>query len=299
VQGGDVSGDEFAHYFSLTGFGFFGAGPAFRLNETAVNVEGLEKAARTATPTLARAANKIVRKSEEGPPLAPGATTILAEGDSWFNLPAAIAPPTLVDILQAKKKIANIAMWGDTLAKMIAARQYKDYLEAGGVRYFLLSAGGNDVLGNIGAHLAGFNAIYINPKQASYYIKKSFFELCNFVEGQYRQLLKDVAALSPDTKVLGHGYDYAFPSPGGFYLGAPMANVGLDCRYDGELCAAIIRLMVDEWNRRLAGIQKSHANFVHVDVRGTVGAANQWFDELHPKEPAAKRLAAKLGPYLA
>ncbi len=50
-----------------------------------------------------------------------GLKRVLAEGDSWFNLPPLIRPKAIADRLSSNKKVSvkNIARWGDTLAEML------------------------------------------------------------------------------------------------------------------------------------------------------------------------------------
>ena len=77
-----------------------------------------------------------------------------------------------------------------------------------------------------------------------------------------------------------------------------MARRGLHPLDRPELCRAIVRLMVDLFNDRLAALETRHANMRYVDLRNTV-RDDEWYDqELHPTAVAAERLANKFAPAL-
>src|SRR5258705_8733187 len=50
---------------------------------------------------------------------------VLAEGDSWFNLPPFIRPKAIADRLQSNKLVVvrNIAHWGDTLVQILSRKE--------------------------------------------------------------------------------------------------------------------------------------------------------------------------------
>ena len=58
------------------------------------------------------------------------ATRVLAEGDSWFNLPWLVKPKTICDYLDGRRAfdVTNIGSWGHTLEEMIEAKEHLHYL---------------------------------------------------------------------------------------------------------------------------------------------------------------------------
>lgn len=291
IQSGAITPDELRKFFKVNGARLNVPDEAFRVNEGAVDIAGIERSSRRAASYLVLEASETIkaRRYRVGRP-SPGQEMILAEGDSWANLPE-LCPKTFVDELQSFAYIENIAMWGDILAGMIADGDYVKYLHEYKIRRFIFSAGGNDALEGIGKYLRLYNIDYTDPSQAAYYVKPEFYQHCSDLEALYRSLADQVSAIDNETVLYVHGYDYVLPSPGGAWLGAPMRQMGLDCVHDEELCRAILRIMIDEWNCRLKDIAKDHMNFVHVDFRETLGE-NDWSDELHPKTAGARKLAS-------
>ena len=61
----------------------------------------------------------------------------------------------------------------------------------------------------------------------------------------------------------------------------------------------VLGFHVGVWTVQLAGLAGLMPNVDYIDLRGTV-RENEWWDELHPKESASRRLAdkfrARMGP---
>jgi hypothetical protein len=222
---------------------------------------------------------------------------IVAEGDSWFRLPQFWPfPKTCIDFLQLSGyPMPNLAHWGDTLDEILSVGEFWPFIDARS-DVLLFSAGGNDVLG--GGQLANFlnmfDVRHAKPSDAPYYVKANFFCNLNTIVSQIESgLILPMIGRRANKKIIMHGYDYVIPQPGGPWLGGPMAYQGLDPTFNAALCRAIIRLMIDAYNTRLKSLASKYSTtFVHLDLRGTVGP-REWYDELHPKEIAAKKIARK------
>jgi hypothetical protein len=221
---------------------------------------------------------------------------IVAEGDSWFRLPPYIYPKTCIDFLQeAGYPINNLAQWGDTLEKMLQDGDFWSPID-NGADLLLFSAGGNDILGN-GA-LASFLNLYdgghAKPSDAPYYLKQAFYDNLDIVVSNIETgLIQPMAARHTGKRIIMHGYDYVIPRPHGPWLGSAMEFNGLDPTFHAALCQAIVRLMINAFNAKLQALASRYGKvFIYLDLRGTVGK-NEWFDELHPKEIAARKIAAK------
>ncbi|MBW7962009.1 hypothetical protein [Bradyrhizobium sp. BR 10261] len=258
--------------------------------------------------SLARDADQLVRhipspgrgkKARKG---APTKRPIVAEGDSWFRLPHVFPfPRTCIDYLQEwGYSITNLAHWGDTLDEMLLAGEFWPYVDSG-YELQLFSAGGNDILGNgsLASFLNLFDVDHAKPTDAPYYVRQSFFDNLDIVVSNIETgLILPMAARHASKKIIMHGYDYVIPRPQGPWLGSPMQSRGLDPTFNAGLCQAIVRLMIDAYNTRLKALaSKYNAVFTHLDLRGTVGKA-EWFDELHGKDAAARKIATRFAKTL-
>jgi hypothetical protein len=225
---------------------------------------------------------------------------ILAEGDSWFKLPAVVMPRTLVDFLQESHPIINIGKWGDTLANMIATGEFWPYIHQQNIDTLMFSAGGNDILGGdeLWRFINLFDPGHTKPGDAPHYVNQAFFDNLDVIVAMVEGLIQAVVKRAPHVRILHHGYDYAIPDQDGRWLGQSLVRQGLFPQLHGPLCNAIVRHMLDAYNMRLAMLAAKYPdNYRHVDLRKTT-TAGQWFDELHVKEVAAKKLATKYAAQL-
>lgn len=266
----------------------------FILNVENVDVTGLERAAELSASALASEANRTIDNRQS---LARAQTvspngTIVAEGDSWFRLPWFYPPYTVIDLLQRRYPIDNLARWGEELSAMVAAGEYIPHLATGKVRFLLFSGGGNDLLGSrFTSFLRHWDSDHDGPQHAAYYLRPEFDRALDELELLYRLVARNASSLSPSTRLVVHGYDHVIPRNGGVFLGKQMEDdLNLHPYYNAKLCAAILALMINRFNARLAKLQNELPNFRHLDLRGKVGA-NGWFDEIHPNTAAAGRVA--------
>jgi lysophospholipase L1-like esterase len=299
VQRGTITDKEISDYFIAQPnpqkpFDF-----TVGLNRAAVDFQGVEKSSKLAD---ALAHDATIGRDRQMRAAAPPKgfqrkAPIVAEGDSWFQLPRFIMPPTLIDLLQETNgyPISNMAHWGDTLAEMILAGQFWAPLVSGQSDTFLFSGGGNDVLGGesgIARFLRLFDVDHTKPSDAAYYIKAEFYDNLKLILQNYESLIQRVLVRAPDVIMLGHGYDYAIPRSAGPWLGNGMMFVGLDPTFQSDLCQAIVRIMIDAFNSGLAAFATTYSNYRYVNLRGTIGK-DEWRDELHPTADGAAKTAAR------
>lgn len=237
----------------------------------------------------------------------PDPRILVAEGDSWFQFPILI--DDVVDQLDQSWLVSCRSAAGDTLANMVfGAPEYMLDLEElrGRVTAFLLSGGGNDVVGEDKdsgrAVLLGLLRPFEAGRPAEWYVDTDAFrETLAFCERAYRRVIEDVAREHPNLPVLLHGYDHAIPFGGAGdprspswarqdeWLAGPMGGEQLKIR-DPALQRAIVRVMIDRLNetqRRLCGGNVSGGAYpraYHVDVRGQLLQVTAWADELHPTD---------------
>ena len=169
---------------------------------------------------------------------------ILAEGDSWFNYPIILTD--LIDRIIMEKDFAvySVAAGGDWLLNMLSARQYIEELSLLHPDVFLISGGGNDLVGSsrLAAMLEPLGkceefshcelamylienanaAVSLNRTKFDngvQYLSKDFFALLMFFHLQYYFLMSGIlrnASKEGDKfypiKIITQGYDYPIPS---------------------------------------------------------------------------------------
>lgn len=175
---------------------------------------------------------------------------ILAEGDSWFNYPVILSD--VLDWIGMEKNMTvySLAEGGDWLLNMLSARKYVEQLSVIHPDVFLISAGGNDLVGR--SRLAAM----VQPEPTSQeqehsewakllistarnrpvpiaeykkerfergiqYISKDFYALLMFFHLQYYFLINGIlrggnddakAGKFPGMQIITQGYDYAIPN---------------------------------------------------------------------------------------
>ena len=174
---------------------------------------------------------------------------ILAEGDSWFNYPILLTD--IIDRIGMESNYAlySLAAGGDWFLNMLTGRQYVEELSILHPDVFLISGGGNDLVGS--RRLAAIIEPTGNSDQFSYnewakglieraksreqekaytpldqsrfnkgckYLSKDFFALLMFFHLQYYFLIDGIVGDDkkptkfPGIKIITQGYDYVRPS---------------------------------------------------------------------------------------
>ncbi|WP_316799610.1 hypothetical protein [Pedobacter frigidisoli] len=172
---------------------------------------------------------------------------IVVEGDSWFNYPVLLSD--VIDWISMEENMAvySVASGGDWLLNMISAKKYVEHLSTLQPDVFIISGGGNDLVGNnriaaMVTHLANSDefehsefAQYLfksasrplngqqlaDFKDGVKFISKDFYALLGFFQLQYYFLIngilnsgKNEPATSkfPGIQIITQGYDYAIPN---------------------------------------------------------------------------------------
>lgn len=224
------------------------------------------------------------------------AAEIVAEGDSWFDLPNIFYPSTMLDYLQETYAVSSFAHWGDTLSDMIAKREYLAPLSQGSVKVLLFSAGGNDFMDRLGGYLPLLDPDHTEARHAKYYVTAALRQEIKRIAEYYLQVLAQIrSSASRNARLVVHGYGYARPYPNGPFIGSQMQGRGLHPGYYGPLCRRIIELIIDEWNKQLAAVAaRSGGQMTVVDLRPLTVADNVWFDEIHVRSRVARQFADKM-----
>lgn len=236
--------------------------------------------------------------------------TLIAEGDSWFDY---LPGTDVIDCLRNNHDLVidNYAKAGDTLENMIYGTGINKRFERlspsidivlkriGELKpkVFLFSGGGNDVAGE------EFES-YLNHKNSGLPVLRVEFidDMINNVFNKYfTDLLGKVAAVSPQTHVVVHGYgrtlptgegvDWLFFTFAGPWLRPALARKGI---FDYVEQRKAVFMMIDKFNDMLEGLAKIHNKFHYVDLRDLIDPDCDWVNELHLKNSAFARVAQRI-----
>ena len=256
---------------------------------------------------------------------------IYAEGDSWFQFPVFLRD--IIDYLNTKDNfiIYPDAYGGDWITNILYEQQYVSALSTYSPEIFLISGGGNDLVGShrLACMVANpsdykkkystseeIKSNYLNEEQknmiilAQEYLNKEFYAMINLFKLQYT-LMFDRLYRKESTKKniisIIQGYDYALPTPKRRfslrYPLQPLLNIILDSGdwlytplmakgiLDKKKQKAIIFTLIYEYNEILKSIAEKYENVYHVDNRGVATKFCHWFDELHLKNKFYKKIA--------
>lgn len=290
----DLDESELRKYFKMdeAASGFFA--PRLTINEQAVAIDVATDEGRARNALLLNSLNDICRfrrrrrfnlkvgdSSYTGP-------IIISEGDSWFQFPLILKD--IIDWLSDDYAIRSLDAAGDTLENMLNEGEY--YVELQRLidnhlrpSIFLLSAGGNDVLGggDLKQHLRPFDPA-LSPAQ---HLLPSYDNLLAKVEGQYDTILRKLETVA-GLHVICHGYDYTIPNKGR-WLGTPMASMGI---LDSDYQRRIVIEMVDRFHALMRRLSNNFRNVSFLDNRGVV-TEQRWHDELHPSDEGYRDVARR------
>ena len=241
----------------------------------------------------------------------PTRPVIVSEGDSWFQFPVLI--DDIIDHLDEDYLVWSCGAAGDTTENIV----FKDaeYLtaldeQADRVTAFLLSAAGNDVIGEdetgepvLGQLLHRFGN---NRQTAEQLINKAALRrVMDKLRHAYQTVLDSIRADGRFTTlpILIHGYDYVLPFPDrptdprdpiwadrDEWLGKPMAAKGI---MDEETRRDIIEYLIDQLYDMLDDFAAEDPHVHVVDVRRTLTGVEQWADEIHGTSAGFKLIAGK------
>lgn len=294
---GSLTDQDLRTYFELDTEHSEAFAPAIKLDYAHVDTGGKQLSPEETAELYNKATQARAKKAADRKPgletTAAPRVKVLAEGDSWFNLPDILMPKDAIDILGQTHNVVNVAIWGDTVENMLAQKQYVQKLRSGNFRHFLFSGGGNDVLGSIGTFVKTRSPGDTDPANAPGYVRPSFATKVKSIITGYETLAEDVKRVAGSRTVLYiHGYANAIPKKNGPYLGKRLEALGFDPSVVGPLSKAIVAHMVGMFNTALLTFASSRANIVYVDMRPKLTAIDWNTDEIHPKETGARKVAA-------
>lgn len=254
------------------------------------------------------------RRAAPAAALAMPAPRLVAEGDSWFDYP----PGTdLIDCLENDRgyDIENFALAGDTLENMIFGTGIDDdftripptidsvlaCISNVQPKAFLFSGGGNDVAGD------EFESFLNHAGSGLPALRRDFLnEVMGVFESYYTSLVNRVAAASPGTYIVTHGYGHTKATGKGvgffiFRFGGPWMKPALTKKgiFNQPQQDAIVRDLIDAFNTMLGRLANRHPKFKYVDLRPLLDPDNDWANELHLRNSAYARAAEQIHQTIA
>jgi hypothetical protein len=235
---------------------------------------------------------------------------LVAEGDSWFDY---LPGTDIIDCLQSYYgySIHSYAKAGDTLENMIYGTNINKRFERispsiitvlsglGEVKpkIFLFSGGGNDIAGD------EFES-YLNHKDSGLPAVRMEF-MTNMINVVFRKYFKDliakVAAVSPNTHIVVHGYGHTVPTGEGvdffgFTFGGPWMRPALAKKgiFDPIEQRNSAFMLIDKYNEMLNDLALTHNKFHHIDLRDMLDPDQDWVNELHLRNSAYARVAQRI-----
>ncbi|MGH9175148.1 MAG: SGNH/GDSL hydrolase family protein [Vicinamibacterales bacterium] len=220
--------------------------------------------------------------------LAPvGLKRVVAEGDSWFNLPRIIRPQAIADRLKSNELVAvkNIARWGHTLAQMLERKEYLEEIRRFNPDFFVFSGGGNDLQELL--KCGGLLQSYVASRPIDQCLSAAGGELLQEIAEGYRTLLNQIAVNYPSLRSLCYAYDYPRPTyKNGKYIGQYFKKMG----YPQSVWNAVAKVIIDSLSESVEPVVKAFPNSCFLDCRGTT-ASYPFFDDMHPDTEGFRVLA--------
>jgi lysophospholipase L1-like esterase len=234
---------------------------------------------------------------------------ILAEGDSWFNK----FYPTgdnLLDQLDLPRgsRIIDHSWSGDKADDMFGAARLEpiaQYLDLAEYDAILLSAGGNDIISQIGNLLDGNgNAAALDAEKVADAFQKIETLLRAFCYSRN-------GTRNAETRIFIHAYDFVTPrdAPVKNHIAGPWVYPRLVANgvTDPQVQCDLLKDLLTRWQARLAILAEpaspQHVPGFHVllsqgvlepATSGTTSRSGDWEDEIHPTKAGYRKLAARL-----
>jgi N-acetyl-anhydromuramyl-L-alanine amidase AmpD len=222
---------------------------------------------------------------------------IVAEGDSWFQYP--ILLKDTLDQLYKLYAIRNFSEAGDTLANYLKEKKYLNAIEEENAGIFLVSGGGNDVIGEEFQHF-----LRETPDPADRtprkYLNEKFFAQLDQLEALYTEMFDELTDRYPELQILVHCYDYVIPvdtthpdsKKKSSWSGKYMIEKNIAPQAERE---ALVVFILDEFAARMESLAKPDrfgGKVTFIDTRKLV-KRDIWFDEIHPKNEGFELVADK------
>ena len=218
-----------------------------------------------------------------------GQPSVVAEGDSWFNLPTFLflVLPAIADWIEhnGRFNMRNIAYWGHTLKKIYDEKEYMDVLGKYTPDFFMFGGGGNDLQEGLACH--EYMHEYDPARKHDDYLTANGIDGIKEIGIMYEKVLREIAASFPDMRILCHGYDYPRPLVGdGKYIGKYLRGLNIP----DEAMSSILVHVVDLLNTTIQSAIETIENIKYKNLRYAT-ADYTWYDDMHPGTYGFRALA--------
>ncbi|GAB3644154.1 caspase family protein [Spirosoma arcticum] len=220
----------------------------------------------------------------------PDRIRMVSEGDSWFQHPLVT---DVIGHLGRVYAIHCVAEAGDTLRNIQQMGTYLDTIDRLKPQFFLLSGGGNDILGDQFRTYLKDDPDMNGPagENPRRFLKDELFAELDSLRDVYETVFGLLRTNHPDLHILVHGYDYIIPlsvtNKG--WLGRYMIEKGINRQEDRQ---AVISLILNEFNSRMQSVAALFPNVSYINALNTV-RPHQWYDEIHPDGAGFQQVAMK------
>lgn len=216
-----------------------------------------------------------------------GRIRVVADGDSWFDLPEFFRRRAIADIIQTKPdyRMVNVAQWGRTLKKIVQKRLYDGPIAREQPHYFMFTAGGNDLQDALARGV--LLSRYVNGQSPDAYLLTQGQKLLNYIRDQHVKVFTRMAQLYPNMRILCHGYDYPRPTlRGGRYIGRYLLALGFPPAEMKPVTDFILQSLSEAIKHAAAACP--NAEFIDLKEKTDVYT---WSDDMHPDNDAFSVLA--------
>lgn len=276
-----------------------------------------------------RKKNRKFKKQLRKPDFRVNKKVIVAEGDSWFEYPLFIKDILDWIIKKTNYPVYSLAYGGDWIANILYEAQYIEELTLYQPEVFLISGGGNDLVG--GGRLAkmvnkrslvdvtltptdqqllgelqnrcGYTEVQARRIVVGFkFLNKDFHALINLFRILYSLLFRNIELSGKfnDMMIVTQGYDFPIPS-NNKSIGKPLRWAFGNGRWlyhplimkgitDGEEQRSVVAAMIFEFNEMLIATGRKFQRVYHIDSRGLL-KDEEWADELHARSRAFERIA--------
>ena len=249
------------------------------------------------------------RKAVRRAPAVANPLRIMAEGDSWFEYPVPFFGGGIIPRLEKRLgvPILNLAGAGDEVRFMLGVAQRKRLVRAfqegspagGAWDVVLFSGGGNDITDN---PMALWIRDYVLAQPPAKLIHQQRFDAAlAMVRAGYEDLITLRNQLSPNTHLVFHGYDFAFPSGKGICGKGPWLKPTFDLRgfpTTNTDAFHVVKTMLQQFLAMLNSVAAA-ANVSVVATQGTLAPQlASWHNELHPSDAGFDKIAEKFQQHL-
>ena len=258
--------------------------PVFELKKGVEIIFPEDEAAKSLKTKLRDMASNIARRKRRKKYLRmkrknPNGIRIVSEGDSWFQHP--IVHDLIDHLMDYGYLVKSIGAAGDELVNMFLTEEFAESIQMEEPEFLLLSAGGNDILGEKMIHfledVIEIDDPGVDPQR---FLKNNYAIEIKVLHERLKGILTRANEISPKMKIIIHGYDYAIPSDSEKkgWAGRYMIEKGIDHPKDKM---ALMKLMIDQYNEMLESLAKDHDYLTYINLRNSV-ANDKWHDEIHP-----------------